>query len=343
MQRLSTHVFLEKSDIWPIVDVRSPREYDEGHIYGAINLPLFDDDERAMVGITYKESGKLTAIDKGLEIVGPKMSQLASRAKIIAANKKIGVYCWRGGMRSEKMAWLFELVGLETIVLEGGYKAYRNQLLTDFNNLDKLIILQGATGSGKTAILHELNELGEQIIDLEGLANHKGSAFGHIGMGQQPSSAQFQNNLYHALLQLDFGRRIWIESESITIGRVYLPDALWNNMNHSQVFDLNIDKTIRAQRLVEEYGQYDHHELARAIHKITHRFGGNRVQESIKLLDSGNLYETAMLLLDYYDKSYRHSREKYKDPDLICPLVSDTGSPERNARMLIAKADEMRL
>lgn len=343
MQSLNTKVFLERSSNWPIADVRSPGEFNDGHIADAVNLPLFDDQERATVGITYKKSGKLTAIDKGLEIVGPKMSQLAYRAKTIATKKKIGVYCWRGGMRSEKMAWLFELVGLEAVILEGGYKAFRNQLLTDFKNLDKLIILQGATGSGKTAILHQLRSMGEQVLDLEGLANHRGSAFGHIGMGPQPTSAQFQNNIYHDLLQLDTSRRIWIESESLTIGRVYLPDTLWDAMNRSQIFDLKIAKSIRAERLVEEYGQYDSADLADAIHKITSRFGGNRVQESMKLLETGHLYETALMLLDYYDKSYQHSKEKYKNPDLICPLESDTGSPDHNAEILITQADAMHL
>ena len=135
MQYLKPRDFLNSAKDYPLVDVRSPGEFTEGHLSGAENLPLFDDDERAAVGIAYKKRGKYTAIEKGLEIVGPKMSHLAKKAKTVARDGKIGVYCWRGGMRSEKMAWLFELVGLDTVVLEGGYKAYRNQLLTDFENI----------------------------------------------------------------------------------------------------------------------------------------------------------------------------------------------------------------
>jgi tRNA 2-selenouridine synthase len=343
MQHLTTIDFLSRAKSLPLADVRSPGEYAEGHIPGAENIPLFDDQERAAVGVVYKKGGRTPAIETGLEIAGPKISALSKAAKAMATDNKIGIYCWRGGMRSAKMAWLFELVGLETYVLKGGYKSFRKQLLSDFSNADNLIILQGATGSGKTAILYELKQMGEQILDLEGLASHRGSAFGHIGMPPQPTSAQFQNDLYHAFLEIDQNRRIWIESESATIGRVYLPDSLWDNMNRSQVFDLKIEKKIRAARLVEEYGQFDQGALATAIQKITKRFGGNRVKVALAMLEAGKLYETALLLLDYYDKSYQHSKEKYKDPGLIHPIESSTGSPTRNAELLINRANEMRL
>jgi tRNA 2-selenouridine synthase len=343
MQYFKTRDILIDRKFLPLADVRSPGEFDEGHITGARNIPLFNDQERETIGIIYKKNGKHPAIEKGLEIAGPKMSALAKAAKVIAKDNQIGVYCWRGGMRSAKMAWLFEMVGLQVVVLEGGYKAFRNQLLSDFDKANNFLILQGATGSGKTAILHELRRMGEQILDLEGLANHRGSAFGHMGMDPQPTSAQFQNDLYRDFLKLDHNRRIWIESESATIGRVYLPDTLWSSMNRSQVFDLKIDKKIRAKRLVEEYGQFDIVELSAAINKITNRFGGNRVKEALAMLESNRLYETAILLLDYYDKSYQHSKEKYKNPGLIFEIESATGSPIRNAELLINQADQLQL
>jgi tRNA 2-selenouridine synthase len=343
MHYLDSREFLGIGKATIIIDVRSPSEYEKGHITGAINLPLFDDEERAVVGIQYKNHGRHEAIEAGLEIAGPKLSALADQAKRIAIDNKICLYCWRGGMRSEKMAWLLELIGLEAYVLQGGYKQYRNALLEGFRALEKLIVLQGATGTGKTDILHELAYRGEQILDLEFHASHKGSAFGHIGMRAQPTSQQFQNNLFEALTQLDIQRRIWVESESLTIGKVYLPETLWSRMNSSHVVELDVPKNIRAARLVEEYGQCSTQELRQSIEKIAARFGGNRVKTALGYLDTGNLYDTALLLLEYYDKTYRHSRNTYKDPLLVRTVQSDTGSPEKNATKLLEIVHEMGL
>ena len=196
MRRVEVKEFLLSDVNTPKIDVRSPAEYEEGHIAGAINLPLFSDEERARVGTTYTQVGRGEALELGLEIVGPKLTHLAKKAKSLGVDGKLKTHCWRGGMRSEQMAWLFELMDLEVDVLKGGYKAFRQQLIQDFKDLKNLIVLQGATGSGKTMILHELAKQGEQILDLEKQANHKGSAFGALGMGEQPTTAQFQNYLY---------------------------------------------------------------------------------------------------------------------------------------------------
>jgi len=341
MQRVGIKDFL-LLDNTPIVDVRSPAEYAEGHISGAINLPLFTDEERARVGTTYTKIGKYEAIDLGLDIVGPKMTQLTKKAKSIGKNGKLKIHCWRGGMRSEKMAWLFELVGLKVAVLAGGYKAFRNQLIEEFRNLNKLIVLQGPTGTGKTAILKELQKQGEQTIDLEKRANHKGSAFGALGMGPQPSTAQFHNLLFDDILRLNTSQRIWIESESLTIGKVYLPESLWETMNLSSVIEVKIDNTIRAKRIVDEYGQIDKNLLASSIEKIKNRFGGNRVADALQLLSENKLVEVVLLLLDYYDKAYLFSKEKYKKKELAT-LISKTGSPAENAIDLIKIANKLNL
>lgn len=294
MHRVEVKKFLQLDNA-PIVDVRSPSEYEEGHIAGAINLPLFSDEERDRVGTTYTKVGKYEAIDLGLDIVGPKMSHLSKKAKSIGENGKLRIHCWRGGMRSEKMAWLFELVGLEVTLLVGGYKAFRNYLLDEFGNLKKLIVLHGPTGTGKTEILHELQKQGEQIIDLEKRANHKGSAFGALGMGPQPTTAQFHNSLFDDILKLNTSRRIWIESESLTIGKVYLPEPLWEAMNLSSVIEIKMDKSIRASRIVDEYGQIDKELLASSIEKIKNRFGGNRVAEAMVLLSEDKLFEVVKI------------------------------------------------
>ncbi len=342
MEQLDPEVFLIKTQNIIKVDVRSPEEYQKGHIVDALNVPLFSDHERAEVGTAYKQMGRETAIELGLKIVGPKMAELAKKAKSLALTNKLGVYCWRGGMRSEKMAWLFNLVGIETYILKGGYKAYRRLLLNDFVNIPKLIVLQGPTGSGKTAILYAMKQCGEQIIDLEFLANHRGSAFGGIGLDEQPTTAQFQNNIHHAFTKLDFKKRIWIEGESLNIGKVYLPETLWTTMNRADVIEINIDKKTRAGRLVEEYGQYSHDELAESIVRIDRRLGGKNVNQMLELLDLGKLFEVAILLLEYYDKGYAMSKMKYKKP-AIAAVHSTTGDPGINANLLIKKANALNL
>jgi tRNA 2-selenouridine synthase len=325
----------------PIIDVRSPVEYYKGHITGAINIPIFSDDERSKIGSIYKQKGRIPAIETGLQFVGPKMNEIANEARKIAVNEQLKVYCWRGGMRSEKMAWLFELVGIACHVLKGGFKAYRNQMLEDLKDLPKLLVLQGPTGSGKTDVLSALSEMGEQVIDLEMLARHRGSAFGHIGMEKQPSSQQFQNDLYTETLKFNPSQRIWIESESMSIGKVYLPETLWESINQAPVIELSIPKKERIKRLVQEYGSFNRELLMLATKKISKKFGHNNVKEVLNFLNSGDFESAAGLLLDYYDKSYNHSQEKYKTGK---PLIveSDTGDARMNANKVIRKAEEIK-
>lgn len=196
-QKINILKFLELSEITPIADVRSPSEFKSGHMCGAVNIPLFDDRERAAVGTKFKKEGRLPAILEGLKYTGPEMSSKLENALKITKNGKLLVHCWRGGMRSEAMAWLFSLGGIETEVLEGGYKSYRHHILESLSMKRKMIILGGMTGSSKTHILRYLKTTGQQVVDLEGLANHKGSAFGALGQAAQPSTEQFANILFN--------------------------------------------------------------------------------------------------------------------------------------------------
>ena len=176
MEELSPVEFLEKSDSAPLIDVRSPAEFAKGHIPGAFNIPLFENQERSVVGLLYKNKGRQEAIKKGLEIVGPKMTSMVEKAIAMAKDQEILVHCWRGGMRSASVAWLFEASDLKVSILNGGYKNYRTHLRENMLEGRGVTVLGGMTGSGKTNLLRALADFGEPVIDLEGLANHRGSA-----------------------------------------------------------------------------------------------------------------------------------------------------------------------
>ncbi|MFC2124832.1 tRNA 2-selenouridine(34) synthase MnmH [Bacteroidota bacterium] len=334
MEYVIPEKFLNESTDIKIVDVRSPGEYLEGHIPQAANIPLFTDRERAEVGKLYKNIGKLEAIKKGLSFVGPRMEKLAKQALEQAIDQTIKVYCWRGGMRSEKMAWLFELVGLKAYVLKGGYKAYRKYILDSFKNIPKLVVIHGPTGSGKTDILKYLRKKGEQVLDLEELASHRGSAFGAIGMGSQPPTQVFQNNLYVEFEKFNQDKLIWVEGESMSIGKVYLPETLWESMNSALVIKIVMKRELRAERLVNDYGSSDRTLLAESIKKISKRFGKNNVLECIEMLEKNDLHGVAMKLLDYYDKTYTFSLEKYKKHK---PMIinCESSEPSENGDLIL--------
>jgi len=215
-----------------IIDVRSPDEYGHAHIPNAFSLPLFTNEERAEIGTTYKQKSREAAIKLGLPFFGTKMQNMIEQAEGWAANYEktngnkptILVHCWRGGMRSAAVAWLLDLYGFKTEQLTGGYKAYRNWVLAQFEKNYSMKVLGGYTGSGKTEILLQLQKSKIPVIDLEGLANHKGSAFGALGQNEQASQEQFENNLAGALFHISAANPFfWIEDESQRIGTNMLP------------------------------------------------------------------------------------------------------------------------
>jgi len=335
MPNLSLDTFLEKCKDIPVVDVRTPAEYNQGHIPGAINIPLFSNEERAEIGTIYKQGSKELAVERGLEIIGPRMKSLADAGKNTAKSKKLLVHCWRGGMRSESFAWLMNTVGIHTDVLSGGYKTFRRAALDfyDHKNL-RFILLGGATGSGKTEILHEMQSLGEQVVDLEGLANHKGSAFGGIGKSDQPTSEQFQNQLYIKLLEMDLNRDIWLENESSYIGKVGLPEKLWKKMIESPILEIKVPKTERVKRLVREHGTLNEEELTAAILKISKKLGPEQSRDAIECLKSGEIATTANLLLTYYDKSYDFLLERRMEK-VVGVITFTEDHPQKAANYII--------
>ena len=207
---LQIEAFLERALSLPVIDVRSPAEFRQGHIPGAINLPLFDDQERKEVGTLYKQVNREAAIFAGFEFIGKKLADLARQGvKLAGRKKKLLVHCWRGGMRSQSMSWLFETTGISCALLDGGYKSFRKHVREQLALPITLKVLGGKTGSGKTLLLSRIQQLGEQIIDLEALAHHKGSAFGALGEPEQPTTEQFENHLFDC--RLLFRRRLRLD------------------------------------------------------------------------------------------------------------------------------------
>ena len=332
MQILNAEEFISLRKESPIVDVRSPGEFAEGHIPGAFNMPIFNDEERAIVGTLYKSKGRIPAIEKGLEIVGPKMSDFVQAAIKIASSGTLLVHCWRGGMRSESMAWLFERVGIKCLILKGGYKAYRSFLQEKVGDIPHLIVIEGHTGSGKTEILYHLKANGEQIIDLEGLANHRGSVFGGIGQEPQPTTQQFQNEIFDEILRFDLSKRVWIEGESLSVGRVFLPDPLWSRMNETRCVEITVPRDNRIKRIVEEYGVLPDELMESAIRNLGKRLGDQRMNEILNDYHQKELTKVSDLLLRYYDETYQHSRNKYKRE--LTKITLPGGDASDNAKLI---------
>ena len=288
----------------PIIDVRSPKEFEHGHIPGAFNLPIFSNEERALVGTCYKREGREPAILLGLKLVGPKLEEFAQKAIKLAQNNSLAIHCWRGGMRSSSMAWLLGTVGIKTCVLKGGYKAYRRFMRRQFSKSVKLIVLGGMTGSGKTEILKELAGMGHQVVDLEGLADHKGSAFGGIGQKDQETTEQFENNLYEIWKTFDFDKPIWVEDESKNIGRVGVPDELYHQIRSSIVLCIEIPVEERVDYLLTEYGKFPLEDLKTGITKIKKRLGGKSFKLAIESIENNDIKTATEIALRYYDKAY---------------------------------------
>lgn len=308
--RLSIERFLEQAAHAPVLDVRTPSEFRHGHIPGAANLPLFSEEDRAEIGTLYKQRGREDAMLLGLDRVGPKMRFLVESAGEHVAGGPLLLHCWRGGMRSEAVGWLLSFFGMEVATLQGGYKAFRRYALGMLEEPRQLFVVGGLTGSGKTAILHALQQAGEQVIDLEALACHRGSVFGHLGMDDQPTQEQFENDLAMAWRKMDPGRPVWIEDESRRIGRVVLPGTLYERKSAAPTALIVRPSEERIERLVTEYGPWGVDRLVEAVRSIQKRLGGARTRDVTSMIVAGNLAGACGILLDYYDAAYSHALER---------------------------------
>jgi tRNA 2-selenouridine synthase len=301
-----------------IIDVRSPGEYSKAHIPSAYNLPLFSDEERAIVGTAYKQESPERAMLLGLEFAGKNMRYFIEQALLIAPDKKVFVHCWRGGKRSESMAWLLSMAGFDVEVIIGGYKSYRKYALNYFYTHEpKLVVLGGQTGIGKTYVLHQLELQGEQIIDLEKLANHKGSAFGSLGQEPQPSTEHFENLLFDAYRTKDKTKRIFVENESQIIGTCLVQAEFFKQMKQYYYIQYTIPLTERIEHLIQNYACYPKELLKERFLKIKNKLGGDNLQKAMHALDIDDYGAAAMIALHFYDKTYQFGFEKNTTPHKI--------------------------
>lgn len=316
----------------PILDVRSPGEFEQGHIPGAISFPLFGNEERAKVGTCYKQQSREQAIELGLDFVGPKLGEFVRQAKRLAPDGTVRLHCWRGGMRSGAISWLLNLAGFDTITLAGGYRSFRQWVRSTLAMPKKIVLLGGMTGTAKTDILHALAAQGEQVLDLEGYANHRGSSFGALCLPPQPSTEQFENLLATKWQQFADGRPIWIEAESRRVGACRIPAELFEQMEAAFALEITRPVSERVALLVDIYGQAAPEELIAATERIRKRLGGERTQAAIAAIQLGDLATAVSITLDYYDRTYRYGLEQR---DRLVPTVDVTGlSPRQTAQKL---------
>jgi tRNA 2-selenouridine synthase len=318
---ISLSEFLDLRASIPILDARSEGEFEQSHIPGAQNLPILNNEERIEVGTLYKNEGSEAATLKGFELVGPRFHLIQKKAIQQFPERKVLLYCWRGGMRSQILSWLLGMVGFEVYRIKGGYRTYRTFTFEEVRKPRTLIVLGGKTGSGKTLLLKELSKIGEQIIDLEGLARHKGSSFGAIGQKPQPTVEQFENLMAEQLLQMNILQTIWVENESRKIGRIIIPDHFFQQMLEAPLIDIFKTDEERIAHIADEYGKLPKEELIAAIKRLKKKLGGLRTEQAIEAIQSGDHAAWIQNLLIYYDKAYeydlnRHPNEKTYSLDL---------------------------
>ena len=337
IHKVSISEFISLSASLSVFDVRSPGEYHHAHFPKAHHLPLFTDEERKIVGTSYKHQGKQRAIKLGVDFFGSKMKKMIEDVEEIqksSTSNKMLVHCWRGGMRSAGVAWLLDLYGFEVYLLQGGYKAFRNWVLEQFEKSYSIKVLGGYTGSGKTEILQSLKGGQEKVIDLEGLANHKGSAFGGIGQDPQPSQEMFENKL--ALQLFTHSNKFWLEDESQRIGRVNIPHSLWKTIRKSPLFFIDIPFEERLKYIENHYGKLDRLKLIEAVVRIEKRLGPLETKTTIQLIQENNIQEAFTILLKYYDKTYSkalYSREGINS--LLHNITAESTSVESNKNKIL--------
>ncbi len=316
---------LDRSDVI-FIDVRSPGEYKEASIPGAVNIPLFDDQEHRSLGITFREKGEAVARRVALGIVSPKLPELVDQITAASGSNLPLLYCYRGGLRSLSLYHILKLSGIQALRLKRGYKDFRrhvNERLKNFVLEMEIHVLHGLTGVGKTAVLEELERKSLPVINLEAIAGHRGSVFGAIGMNTTRSQKDFDALLLQQLDRYKNSPYLLIEGESRRIGNIYLPAFLSEAMENGKKILLTAAIDIRARRIVEIYAPADMagkemEELQNSLYSLSRRMGKHKVNSLIKMLQDGHYLDVAKILCaDYYDHFYSDSHLDHTNFEVI--------------------------
>ena len=312
-----------------LIDVRSPEEYYKGHMPNSISIPIFDNEERSIIGKKYKIFGREIAVREGFKIIENKIEELIKNFILIkneflistfdkfTNDKNIKIYCARGGMRSQSMLWLLEKFNYPCETLNGGYKTYRNWVLNSFKEKQKIIVIGGKTGTRKTKILNKLKSLDYQILDFESLANHRGSSFGGLGMKEQPTNEQYENLIAEDLNKFNKKDFIFVEAESPNIGMNRIPHDLYKQMKNSKRIEIIRDERIRIKELINTYSKYQKNDLKESVLKISKRLGPQRTKSAIDSIDNEDWEKVCKSVLDYYDRCYEHELKSKEDVKIL--------------------------
>ncbi len=304
----------------PLIDVRSPGEYYKGNMPNSINIPLFDNEERSIVGTIYKNEGKEKAVIQGLEFVSNSIENklidlfdALNLYKSLNQNENLEeptlkIYCARGGMRSQSISWLLKKYNLKSITLKEGYKSYRKWSLDSFNNDWEIVVIGGKTGTGKTKLLKLLKENNFQVIDLEGLACHRGSTFGGLGMKNQPTNEQFENMIAEELKGFQKKNKIFVEAESANIGKCKIPHNFFHKMKTAKRIEIIKSKSNRLEELIKTYSIFDEEDLMDAVNRIKKRLGPQRTKIALNSIKNKDWKSVCESVLEYYDKCYEHEK-----------------------------------
>ena len=302
-----------------LIDVRSPSEYYKGHMPNSINIPLFNNDERSIIGTIYKNEGREKAVIKGLMFFEKNMELLLDNLfKEIESYKNnsqiknekllIKIYCSRGGMRSQSIAWLLEQYKFNSITLKGGYKTYRRWVLESFSKKLNIVIIGGKTGTGKTKLLSILAKYKYQTIDLEGFACHRGSTFGGLGMEEQPSNEKFENMIAEKINSFKTNINIFVEAESANIGKCKIPHEFFNQMKNARRIEILRTESNRLKELIDTYSLFNKKELQESVLRIKKRLGPQRTKKAIEAIEMEKWDVVCRSVLDYYDRCYEYEK-----------------------------------
>jgi len=324
-----------------IIDVRSPAEFALDHIPGSINYPVLNNEERAQIGTLYKQVSPFAAKKLGAAIVSRNIAQHLEQSMLDHPREwRPLIYCWRGGERSGAFTHVLNRIGWKAMQLEGGYQGFRRIVIDDLDLAAKQFQFQvicGMTGTGKTRILHELQSLGAQVLDLEGLAIHRGSVLGNEPDSEQPSQKGFETALWNALQSLDPSKPVFIESESKKVGGVHIPDALMETIRNGLCIELRSSLPTRVSWLLHEYHHFLENtaQFKEKLGLLTTRYGKVQIAEWFNQIDAGDFNPLVTdLLVKHYDPAYQSSIirnfPKYR-ADFFTELLDDGDIAFKNA------------